>query len=104
MTERPFKIYRYGDVGRTLYDTQCTKEAAKASAVTARREYRDQKIEVVDIRSPAIQIDEAFDEIAEAQERWVKSVPWAVSSQEKAAFVSGFLAGDLSRKERNQNG
>lgn len=97
--DRPFKIYRYGDVGRALYDTQCTQVDAEASAKTAGREYPNQKIEIVNTQ-PEPQLGEGFNIIAEAQAQWIKSVPWGVSTEEKAAFVSGFLAGDASRKER----
>lgn len=41
MTERPFRIYRTGIVGPSLYDTQPTIEGAQASVRTGKVEYPD---------------------------------------------------------------
>lgn len=43
---RPFKVYRRSVVGRTLYDTQPTMEAAESSMRTGRIEYPDQQFEI----------------------------------------------------------
>jgi hypothetical protein len=39
MTDRPFRIYRSGIVGLTLYDTQPTREAAESSLRTGQVEH-----------------------------------------------------------------
>jgi hypothetical protein len=47
MADRPYQIYRHSAVGRVLYDTQCTQEAADASVLTGTGAHPGQRFEIV---------------------------------------------------------
>jgi hypothetical protein len=61
MLDRPYRIYRHGRIGRTLHDTQCTQEAAKAAIKTGEVEYPGERFEIEYRECPFTPADRAED-------------------------------------------